>query len=246
MNRRRQAGVTLMELLVAITLLSLLCVGILFAFRTGLTAMSRTNNRLLSNRRVLGVERILEKQIAGFIPTKADCRMSLQSAPQRLPFFQGEPQTMRFVSSFSLGEASRGYPRILEFQVIPTDSGEGVRLIVNEHLYSGPLSTGMFCLGLRSDPQSASTYPIFRPVAVGPISFVLADKLAHCRFAYREERDPPQPAIWRTQWVKDTTPAAVRIDMAPLVIDPGKLQVPPIVAPFRVDRHAMQNFTDAQ
>jgi prepilin-type N-terminal cleavage/methylation domain-containing protein len=246
MTRCNKAGVTLMELLVAITLFSLLSIGILFAFRTGLTAMSRTNSRLLSNRRVLGVERILERQIAGFIPTKADCRISPQAAPQRLPFFQGEPQTMRFVSTFSLGEASRGYPRILEYQVIPGENAEGVRLIVNEHLYSGPMSTGVLCLGLRSDPQSATTYPIFRPVAIGTASFVLADKLAYCRFAYREERDPPLPAVWRPRWVKDSTPAAVRIEMAPLVFDPAKLQVPPIVAPFRVDRHAMQNFTDVQ
>lgn len=235
-----------MELLVAITLFGLLSVGILFAFRTGLTAMSRTNNRLLSNRRVLGVERILERQIAGFIPTKADCRMSPEAPPQRLPFFQGEPQTMRFLSSFSLNEASRGYPRILEYQVIPGENGEGVRLIVNEHLYAGPTSTGRLCLGMRPDPLSATNVIMFQPVAVGPASFVLADKLSHCQFAYREERDPPAPAIWRTRWVKDSTPSAVRIDMAPLVRDPAKLQIPPIVAPFRVDRHPMQNLTDFQ
>ncbi len=246
MIRRKRAGVTLMELLVAITLLSLLSVGILFAFRIGLTAMSRTNNRLLSNRRVLGVERILERQIAGFIPTKADCRMTPESPPQRVPFFQGEPQTMRFVSSFSLEEASRGYPRVLEYQVIPGENGEGVRLIVNEHLYSGPLSTGRFCLGVRPDPQLATDVIMFRPVAVAPSSFVLADKLAYCRFAYREEPDPPVPAVWRPRWFRDATPIAVRIDMAPLVRDPAKLQVPPIVAPFRADRHPMQNLTDFQ
>jgi prepilin-type N-terminal cleavage/methylation domain-containing protein len=239
-----QKGITLMELLVAVMLLSLLSVGILFAFRTGLTAMGRTNDRLLSNRRVLGVERILEHQIAGFIPTKADCRAGPGAPAQRLPFFQGDPQTMRFVSTYSLQEASRGYPRILEFQVIPGENGEGVRLIVNEQLYSGPESTGMHCLGLRANPETQSQSVMFRPVAIGAMSYVLADKLAACRFAYREEREPPQPSIWRTQWAKDTTPAAVRIDMIPLVVDPAKLQVPAIVAPFRADRHIIENFAD--
>src|SRR5947207_15326100 len=37
---KRQAGVTLMELTIAVTLLSLLSVGLLFAFRIGLTASS--------------------------------------------------------------------------------------------------------------------------------------------------------------------------------------------------------------
>jgi prepilin-type N-terminal cleavage/methylation domain-containing protein len=39
---KRQAGVTLMELMIAVTLLSLLYVGLLFALRIGLTAYSKT------------------------------------------------------------------------------------------------------------------------------------------------------------------------------------------------------------
>jgi hypothetical protein len=234
-----------MELLVSITLLSLLSVGILFAFRIGLNAMGRTNSRMLSNRKVLGIERILERQIAGFIPAKADCRFSMETPPQRLPFFQGETETMRFVSSYSLQEASRGYPRVLEFQVIPGEDGTGVRLIVNEHLYTGLASTGQLCLGMRPNPETRTPEIIFRPVQIGASSFVLADNLAFCRFAYREELEPPARPIWRPRWIKDFTPAAVRIDLAPLEPDPAKLQVPPIVAPFRADRQAMTNYTDA-
>jgi len=228
MNRR---GITLMELLVSVSLLSLLSVGILFAFRIGLNAMQKTNNRLMSNRRVLGVERILEQQIAGFVPTKADC-VTPNSPPQQVPFFQGEVQTMRFVSTYSLQEATRGYPRILEFQVIPGEEGRGVRLIVNEHLYSGPLSTGRFCVGV--------------PVRIGADSFVLADKLAECRFAFREEQELPQQPVWRVKWTKDFTPSAVRIDMIPLEPDPAKLHVSSIVAPFRVDRYPMMIYVDWQ
>ncbi|MEJ7607865.1 MAG: hypothetical protein WKF37_16740 [Bryobacteraceae bacterium] len=36
----------------------------------------------------------------------------------RLPFFQGDTQTMRFVSTYSLQEAGRGFPGA-ELQVIP-------------------------------------------------------------------------------------------------------------------------------
>ena len=244
MTRRPTAGVTLMEVLVATMLLSLLSVGILFAFRIGLSAMGRTENRLMSNRRVLGVERIIEKQIAGFIPAKADCRSGPQAPPQRLPFFQGEPQTMRFVSTYSLQEASRGYPRILEFQVIPGENGHGVRLVVNEHLYSGPMSTGRLCAGLRADPEIRTTTVLFFPVQIGPASFVLADKLAYCRFLYREERESPERAVWHARWTKDTTPSAVSIDLGPLEFDPAKLQVPLIIAPFRPDKNPMENYTE--
>ena len=41
MRRRPQAGVTLMELMIAITLLSMISVGMLFALRIGLNAYSK-------------------------------------------------------------------------------------------------------------------------------------------------------------------------------------------------------------
>jgi general secretion pathway protein J len=244
MTKRSTAGVTLMELLVAITLLGLLSAGILHSYRIALRAMSSSSERFVSNRRVLGVERIITQQIAGFIPARADCSAAPNMPPQRVPFFQGEPQTMRFVSTYSLQEASRGYPRILEFQVIPGEDGRGVRLIVNEQLYAGPLSTGRFCAGLVQDPVRGIPTVLFAPVAIGPGSFVLADKLAHCHFAYKEEREPPNPPLWHARWTQPTTPHAMRIDMAPLEPEPGKLQVPSVVAQFRADRHPMGVYVD--
>ena len=66
--RSSARGITLMELLVAITLLSLLSVGVLFGLRIGLNAMERSNDRLMTNRKVLGVERVITQQIAGIMP----------------------------------------------------------------------------------------------------------------------------------------------------------------------------------
>ena len=57
---KRQAGVTLMELMIAVTLLSLLSVGLLFALRVGLTAYAKTQTRLMDNRRVAGAQRIFK------------------------------------------------------------------------------------------------------------------------------------------------------------------------------------------
>ena len=54
---RRQAGVTLMELLIAVTLMSLLSVGIVISLRVALSAMNKTDTKLMSNRRVASVER---------------------------------------------------------------------------------------------------------------------------------------------------------------------------------------------
>jgi general secretion pathway protein J len=241
MNGRR--GVTLIELLVAMTLLSLLSVGVLFGLRIGLNAMERTNDRLMTNRRVLGVERVLTQQIAGFIPVVADCVVSPQGPPARLPFFQGEAQTMRFVSTYSLNEASRGYPRVLEFQVIPGENGAGVRLIVNEWLYSGPRSAGQACIGVTNNPPIGPQM-VFRPVEISPASFVLADKLAQCQFFYKEEQQLPKPDLWTAKWTRMRAPNAIRIEMSPLSPDPARLEVPSIVAPIHTTRNPEFQYTD--
>jgi hypothetical protein len=217
----------------------------LFALRVGLNAMGRTNDHVISNRRVLGVERILTLQVAGFFPTTGLCMTQPQAPPQRIPFFQGESQTMRFVSSYSLEEAARGYPRILEFTVIPGVEGRGVRLIVNETLYTGPVSTGAFCIGIARDPSAGTPMILWKPAEATPRSFVLADKLAACQFAFKEERAAPnEPDLWHARWPHDFTPSAVRIDPAPLDPEPGRLHVPPVVAPFRVNRHPFSEYSD--
>jgi len=228
------AGVTLMELLVSISLLSLLSVGMLFAIRIGMNSMQKANARLMSNRKVMGVDKIFAEQLAGFMPVKADCPGPPVVA---ISFFQGEPDTMRFVSSYSLQEGTRGYPRILEYHVIPGEQGRGVRLIVNEILYTGPLSTGRICTAALPVPQ-------FLPVEIGSFSFVLADKLAYCRLIYKEVIPDTTIERWIPKWIKPTPPLAIRIEMGPLEPDPAQLQLLDVTAPIRVNRNIMTRYTD--
>ena len=147
MRRRPTAGVTLMELLIAVLLLSLLSVGLLFALRIGLNAYSKTQTRLMDNRRVAGAQRILEQELEGLVPVVAPCGIGTEGGGTPAQFFQGEPETMRLVSTFSLQGAWRGQPQILEIFVIPGAEGRGVRLVVNEIPYQGPQAAGRLCLG---------------------------------------------------------------------------------------------------
>ena len=177
--RRPKAGVTLLEVVIAVSLLSLLMAGVMTSLRMGLSALDRTNTRLMANRRVAGAQQALQQQLEGFMPVVALYAPSPDLPPtMRMPFFQGEPQSMRFVSSYSLQEGTRGRARILEFQVIPGEGGKGVRLVVNEQPYTGPRSAGFFCLGPSVDGFR------FRPIEIGARSFVLADRLAFCRFSH--------------------------------------------------------------
>jgi hypothetical protein len=128
--------------------------------------------------------------------------------------------------------------------VVPGENGQGVRLIVNETQYTGPFSTGAQCLGVGPNTETGAPRILWRPVPLGAQSFVLADKLAVCQFAYKEEKDRMEPDKWYTRWPHETTPSAVRIEMAPLDPDPAHLQVPSVVAPFRVTRHPFSVYAD--
>ena len=231
-----QAGITLIEVVIAVTLLSMLSVGMLATIRMGFDALHKTNGRLMENRRVAGAQRLLEQQLGGFMPVKALCSGGLGTPPTPFAFFQGQPQSMRLVSTYSLQEAWRGQPRILELQVIQGDEGRGVRLIANEIPYTGPLSAGQSCLGMAPDPVSGLTMPQFLPIQASAQSFVLADKLAWCRFSYLEPAKLPDIEHWRTDWVLPRWPMGLRVEMAPLEDNPARLRPLTITTAIPINR----------
>jgi Prokaryotic N-terminal methylation motif len=241
---RREAGVTLMELLIAVTLVALLATGMLLALRVGLSAMDKSNARLMANRRAASVERIVESEIGGIMPVKALCTPTGESPSLTIPFFQGDLQAMRIVSSYSLQQGSRGLPMILEFHVIPGEEGRGVRLVVNEHTYTGPLAAGAFCAG-QAPGLAGIMEPVFLPIETGASSFVLADKLAYCRFSYRLLAPQSNPmagpaATWLSHWAKPFLPSAIRLEIAPLDPDSARAQLVTFTIPVHVTRDPMK------
>jgi Prokaryotic N-terminal methylation motif len=239
----REKGITLLEILIAVSLLSLLSVAMLLALRIGLNAYTKADTRLMDNRRVAGAQQIVQEEIEGLMPVMALCAGPAGvggpagGGGARVLFFQGQPGVMRLVSTFSLQQAWRGRPQILEIFVAVGENGLGVRLMANETLYTGPRGAGQFCLGPLQ----------FVPVEAGPQTFVLADKLAWCHFAYlMAAPDPNQPPVWRDTWVTQTWPLAVRIDMAPLAPNPAEVQPISVVAPLNLHRDPQIMYEDLE
>lgn len=242
---RREAGTTLIEVLIAVTLLSLLSVGMLIAMRVGLMAFSKTTNKLMDNRRVAGAQRVVQEQLEGMMPVVTACGEAPGATPAKTAFFEGQPQTMRLVSTFSLQQGWRGQPQILELFVIPGEEGRGVRLVVNEIPYTGPAGTARLCMGRTPDPQTGGNFAVFAPVQAGPNSFVLADKLAYCRFLYFTiPLDRNLPPHWTPTWNISGWPFAVRIEMAPLEPDPSRLQPITVTAPIHLHRAPEIQYVD--
>jgi prepilin-type N-terminal cleavage/methylation domain-containing protein len=246
MKRDPQSGVTLIEILIAISLLSLLSAGILVAMRLGLNTMDKTDSRLVENRRVANARKIIENEIAGFTSTMATYNPQPTTFLD-VPFFQAEPASMRFVTSYSLQDAWRGRPQIAGLQVIPGEKNEGVRLIVDETPYTGPVQAGRMIASLEPDPSVGGMVAHYAPITTGPQSFVLADRLAFCRFAYLEPLPQAPFERWRPNWVDaQHLPLGIRIEMAPLDAQANGLQVSTVTAPVNVNRAPGRRYADPQ
>jgi hypothetical protein len=243
--RRREAGVTLIEIMVAITLLSLLTVGMVMASRIGLSAYSRTETRLMDNRRVAGAQRILQQELEGLIPAMVSCGGGAGSPGTRAVLFQGSQNGMWLASTFSLQNGWRGQPQVLALFVIPGETA-GVRLVVNEMPYNGPLSAGQYCSGVRSVPDSIVPLALFRAPVASSKSFVLADKLAYCRISYYTPAPlyANRPPVWEGDWHGKGWPRAIRIQMAPLTPDPSHLEPISVTAPIRIRRDPEKPYVD--
>jgi prepilin-type N-terminal cleavage/methylation domain-containing protein len=219
-----QRGFTLVELVISITLVSLISVGMLTAMRTSLLTLEKTRARLDDNRRVAGLEQMIRQQLGGAMFVRGDCATS---GPGVAPVavFSGTSQSLYFVSSYSMTEGSRGYPRFLEYLVAPDQFGT-VKLLVNERLYSGPATTVPFCLNT-----------VFLPVTLGPDSFVVAGRLASCRIYY-QERDPvtQMGGKWVDGWNRPDLPAGIRIEIIPADQDQRRIPLVSVTVPLHVTR----------
>ncbi|MBN9658258.1 MAG: prepilin-type N-terminal cleavage/methylation domain-containing protein [Acidobacteria bacterium] len=240
---RSRRGMTLIEVMIAVTLVSLLALGMLFAIRVGLTSMETTTRRSNLNRRALGAQRILSAEVAGFLPVIARCGSSaVAEGGSNTPFFEGLPTVMRFASTYSLQGASRGAPQVAELFVVPGQNGEGVRLLLNELPFTGPVGAGFLCQPPVADPSTGLSMVRFAPPAPTPRSFVVADRLSACRFSYLQSLES-EPDRWVPAWTRqDLWPAAVRIDILPL--EPDASRVPPMTftGRFRPNRRPGEQF----
>jgi len=233
-------GMTLIEVLIAVTLVALLSVGMLYSLRAGLGSVETIDRRVEADRRASGAQRILEQEFAHLMPVVAPCRAGAEGLPSAASaFFDGEPQVMRFVSAYSLEGAARGQAKIVEMFVIPGSDLGGVRLVVNELPYFNALSAGVLCFQRQDESLGGQPFLAFAPPQPMPNSFVLADRLTRVSFAYRELLNVEPGERWTDRWLNPGVfPDAVRIDMAPLPDDSTRIPPLPLFVRIPVTRRA--------
>ena len=224
-----RGGMTLIEVLVAVVLLALLSSGLLTAFQISVGSWRDAKQRLAYDRRIATSNGLLHAQFAGIVPVIP--QVIAEGAPrQRGPFFHGEPGRMRFVSSYSITKGSRGGLQIVELMV--AKGPKGLRLLLTQSPYLGPLSVGRFIVG--GERTDRGLRPIFAPLRARADSLIVADQLASCDFIFlREARRGEERDEWIPVWDDlRQLPQAVRVEMRPLEQE-ARLQPVTIVAEVR-------------
>jgi hypothetical protein len=188
---------------------------------------------------VAGSQRVIEQELQGMMPVVATC------AGQKTIMFQGQPDHLTMISTFSLQQAWRGRPQILQFFLAPDDEG-GMRLLVNEIPYTGVAGAGGFCVASTPDPAGFGVgVAQFRRPVQAPTSFVLADHLSRCRFLYlTPSAKAGEPGEWVSVWTSSRWPAGIRIEMAPSVLNPARLQPITVTAPLYINRSPEVQYAD--
>jgi hypothetical protein len=212
---------TLLEVLIAVSLAALLTAGLAGSLGQGIRTMDSSDRRIALARRNAGVQRLLEQQVAGFLPVMAKCGIAAGN-PADFPFFDGRPNVTRFVSNHSLQGAARGGPRIVEWFFAPGENGRGVRLLLNELPYAGPQTAGALCSPPVRDAFTGVEVLGFASPQAREGTFVLADNLESGRLSYLEAASQDHPARWVPVWTRrDVWPAAIRLESRPLPDKPS-------------------------
>ena len=223
---------TLIEILVAVSLMALLATAMVTALTVGAGSWNDARNRLSLDRRIATANEILYAEFEGIVPIAAQPDPARQTGVPRAPFFQGEIESMRFVTNYSLTEGRRGGLRIVELQV--SETGRGRRVLLNELPYGGPGDLGGMITGVERDPLTGGARLVFAPIQPRATSLIIADELSICRFSYlRTPRNRAEPALWVPNWDDLTRlPGAIRVEMASGQGDARLLPVS-ITAPVR-------------
>ena len=206
-----QSGMTLIELLIAVTLFGAISASMGIVLNIAFTSMNKIDAKVDFNRRIIASQRTIDQLLQGLIPVNTPCA-------GRPIGIVGRQNGVRFLSSHSLTEGSRGRPQIVDLFVDASPNG-GFRLLLNERPYFGKSSLTMACA------QAFQTMET---------SFILADRLTECRFSYRRREPGSAAEGWFAVWTFPDWPSGIRIDMAPAKQQANQIQPTSVFAPILV------------
>jgi prepilin-type N-terminal cleavage/methylation domain-containing protein len=207
-NLDRDRGFTLIEVLVSLTLMTLIGTVVISGLRTGMETTDRGSRAVRNLQRRQTVLAIIEAQVRSALPIQY---AEDASKPQQRVAFEGDGNRLRFVSNTSLWDGPDGIPRWIELDW-SASSASVSRLRLREFRMLPPFNT----------PQSA---PLHETDLLPAISV---------EFAYLRHPRGTELPRWLDSWKPEGVgelPAAVRIRIEFKTDDSTELLIPLEIGP---------------
>ena len=189
-----QSGFTLLEMIVAVTLVAMMAVGLWAIFRISLRSWSRGTEFMDANQRHRGILNLVRKQMASAYGLSAPADPQQPGAGTLI--FNGTENGLRFISLNSLLFQDSPGLTLVSYEVDQDSEGD-YALVEKEARYLGRMPDE------EVSPSGSKATPIF-------------EKLSSCLFEYFDPGDANNPAQWVQEWDGQklhTLPLAVSVTM---------------------------------
>jgi len=186
MKRVRHAGFTLLEILLALTLLALVMLGVWGAM-AGATRITHAADAVMArSENVRTVQQFLRRYVSA-----AQLQPYLAEGDTRARMFAGDATSMHYVAP------------------LPMQSGHAGLYVQTISLHKNP--SGGLSLELAYQPYTADA-----PETANPVTHLLLSDLRGGKFQYLAAAAFGKPAAWRDDWgAVNGLPLAVRIHLDP-------------------------------
>jgi general secretion pathway protein J len=189
-----EAGFTLLEMLIAVTLVAVMAVGIWGVFRISIRSWSRGTEFIDTNQHHRSIADLIRKQMASTLGIFSPADV-MRGIPSSL-IFNGAQDNLRFISANSLHFQESPGLTLVSYEVTQ-DSNGGFSLVEKESRYLGQI------------PDQDIYAGQLKPTTV-------FDNLTSCLFEYFDQGGSDVPAQWVQEWDGPDLrrlPAAISITM---------------------------------
>jgi len=215
-----EKGFTLLETIVAVTLVAMMAVGIWSVFRTGIRSWARGTEIIDASQRHRIIYDLVRKQAASAFPLAAPVDPAFPNITY--PLFRGTETSMEFVSLNSLRFQESPGLTLVNYEMSPDQEGTGYSLVEREKRYLGQTLDSSEDIDL-------------------PNSISLFENLSNGWFEYKNPDVEEDEESWVREWdaqQQSQLPAAVAMNLESLDAN-GNVQTHQIIVPV----HATEEYT---
>lgn len=181
-RKRSEQGFTLLEMVIAVTLVAMMAVAIWAVFRISVASWARGTQSVDTNQRHRSILDLVKKQMASMYGLIAPVELRAGGAVALYPIFAGTETSMQFISLSSLRFQANPGLTMVSYDVVHDQNGDYL-LAEREAQYlgMGPSRESIF------DRKEQPVVTIF-------------ENLTSFRFEYFDPGTNERPSQWVTEW----------------------------------------------